>query len=187
MFDIVNIFSYLCRMKTIVVLGMHRSATSLVAKGLDSVIHMGDRDNDLPASESQTEGYYENLKFGYLNNDILKRAGGCWERPPSEERILEQLPFFEDRIKELIKEEGEGHEIWGWKCPRTVLTIRLFHPFLENPHYVACFRNPIDVANSLYNAYGLPHQEGMNCAIEYNHRLVKFLADTHINTYLNKK
>ena len=44
-------------MKTFVVLGMHRSATSLVAKGLDNVIYLGDQSDMLDPQKDNTEGF----------------------------------------------------------------------------------------------------------------------------------
>ena len=55
-------------MKTIVVLGMHRSATSLIAKGLDAVCHMGD--DMLEPAKDNPEGFYENKRFLDLNIEM---------------------------------------------------------------------------------------------------------------------
>lgn len=169
-------------MKTFVILGMHRSATSLVAKGMDSIIHLGDEENMLEPASDNTEGFYENKRFIELNDEILWAAGGNWLEPPSEEKILEQALPFGVRIKKLIEEESEGKELWGWKDPRTTLTIKLFHPFLENPHYIACFREPMEVAKSLNARQGYSIQKGINCTMEYNHRLIKFLAEFGLKT-----
>jgi len=172
-------------MKTFVVLGMHRSATSLVAKGLDTLIHLGDEDKMLPPAADNTEGFYENTRFLELNDEILQAAGGNWLEPPSEESILAQEPIFEERIKKLIEEESEGHSLWGWKDPRTSLTIRLFHPHLVNPHYITCFRNVEDVAASLRTRNGISMFKGIGCALEYNLRIIKFISEVHLNPKKN--
>jgi len=168
-------------MKTFVILGMHRSATSLVAKGLNTIVHLGDEENMLPSAPDNPEGFYENTRFLELNDEILHKAGGNWLEPPAEEKIIEQMPFFRSRIETLIKEESAGHSIWGWKDPRTSLTIRLFHPYLTNPHYIACFRTPEDVAKSLKTRNGYSLFKGINCTLEYNHRIIKFLSEVHLN------
>ena len=132
--------------KTFVVLGMHRSATSLVAKCFhENIINMGSE--FLPPAEDNPKGFYENVDFLNLNNDILIKAGGNWLEPPPHNRILDTYPFFENRIKETIDKHRDDY--WGWKDPRTTLTIDLFHEHLPNPHYVTVFRNPLDVAKSL--------------------------------------
>lgn len=167
-------------MKTFVVLGMHRSATSLVAKGMSSVVHLGDAHNMLEPAKDNPEGFFENKRFLELNQEILFKAGGNWLEPPSEEKILEQKSWAESKIAQLIKEEATGHLLWGWKEPRTTLTIRLYHHILPQPHYIACFRNRDEVARSLSVRGGMSIQKGLRCADIYNARLLQFLIDVQL-------
>lgn len=167
-------------MKTFVILGMHRSATSLVAKGMDNVIHLGDEEDMLPPAPDNPQGFYENKKFIELNDEILFAAGGNWLEPPAHEKILEVESRFEKPIKTLLREESYASDIWGWKDPRTTLTIELYHKHLENPHYIACFRDPIQVAESLNKRNGYSLQKGLTCALEYNYRLIRFLSEKHL-------
>tara|TARA_R100000908_G_scaffold64192_2_gene47227 strand:+ start:1391 stop:1918 length:528 start_codon:yes stop_codon:yes gene_type:complete len=167
-------------MKTFVILGMHRSATSLVAKGLNNVIYLGEDDDMLPPQEDNPEGFYENNKFIDLNNEIISAAGGNWLEPPSEKAILSVKDEFTPKIKKLISEFNDTGDYWGWKDPRTVLTIRLFHPYLINPHYIACFRQPLEVAKSLNKRNMISIQKGLRTAMEYNFRIIKFLNDKHL-------
>ena len=167
-------------MKTFVVLGMHRSATSLVAKGLDNVIYLGDQSDMLDPQKDNTEGFYENTKFIELNDKILNAGGGNWLEPPSEKSILSLKGRFDSEIKELIDSFNSKGQIWGWKDPRTSLTIRLFHPFLTNPHYIACFRNPLEVAKSLNKRNMISIQKGLRTTMEYNFRIIKFLNEKHL-------
>ncbi len=162
-------------MKTIIVLGMHRSATSLVAKSLNSEIYMGN--NLLEANIHNPEGYFENSKFVELNDKILGSAGGSWDSPPSRKDILAVGFRFKSEIKKLIESEGEGKDIWGWKDPRSVLTIELFLPFIEGPHFVACFREPEEVARSLERRGDVGYEQGLRLTKEYNNRMLKFLSD----------
>jgi hypothetical protein len=67
--------------ETIVILGMHRSGTSTIARILASIgINMGER--IMGANESNPFGHYENLDFVELNDEILINAGGSWKKPP---------------------------------------------------------------------------------------------------------
>lgn len=137
---------------------MHRSATSLVAKGLYYNIFMGD--TLLAKDETQPYGYYEDTDFVKLNDEILDKAGGSWSNPPSHEAIQAQAPVFESRIKDLISKKEIRAEVyaksrklkeacWGWKDPRTTLTVDLYMPHVKSPHIIACFRDPKEVAISL--------------------------------------
>jgi hypothetical protein len=163
--------------KTFVILGMHRSATSLVAKCFhENIIDMGS-DLLFPAQDNP-QGFYENTDFLNLNNDILIKAGGNYLEPPSQEAILETYSFFKSRIIDTI--EKHRGEFWGWKDPRTTLTIELFHQHLPNPHYVSLFRSPVEVAKSLHRRNSCSIQKGLITAKEYNYRLIKFLAKHHL-------
>jgi len=169
-------------MKTVVVLGMHRSATSLVAKALAGEIHMGD--DLLPPTWDNPHGHWENRRFVDLNDRIIKAAGGTWRAPPSIASINEVAPQFDEEIKTTLAEEGQGRDLWGWKDPRTTLTVRLYVPHLVNPHFVACFRDPREVAASLamrskgnFDTSPMSPQLALQVARVYNHRLVGFLSE----------
>lgn len=166
--------------KTIVVLGMHRSATSLISKGLFlSGVSMGDE--MLGTHESNPWGHFEDIEFIALNDAILRAAGGSWDNPPPEEAILNQARRYDSSIKALVRANDGNvdpdYPIWGWKDPRTTLTIRLYIKHLMNPHFIACFRNPYDVAKSLNRRDGKPISEGVELAKEYNRRLLSFLEE----------
>ena len=164
-------------MKTIVILGMHRSATSLVAGGIHNFnVSLGS--NFIASDSSNRFGHWEDRDFKNLNSEILKLAGGNWHNPPSETAIMAQKPKYDLKIQNLIKSKQK--EIWGWKDPRTTLTIKLFLPHLVNPHFVCCFRNPIEVAKSLQKRNRFSIEKGINLANIYNERLINFLKEQYI-------
>ncbi len=176
-------------MKTLVVLGMHRSITSLVTKGLaDNKVYVGDK--LMPPNGGNPNGYWEDVDFVRMNNRLLSLAGGSWRNPPSEERILslkkkhgseieDLIRKKEERVKEIYFRENE--QIWGWKDPRTILTIKLYLPYLTNLHFILCFREPLQVAKSLNRTEKVPIQEGMNLWREYNRRMISFISNYYID------
>lgn len=160
--------------KCFIILGCHRSATSLAAKGLHDVgVHMGE--DLLGKSPSNPYGHYENRRFVDLNDTILQKAGGSWDRPPAHEKILKAGNDLSSRISQAVSMESTGHQLWGFKDPRTTLTIECYWPQLENPHLIVCFRNPVQVAVSLQKRDGFNLAKGMGLATEYNKRLLDFL------------
>jgi hypothetical protein len=172
-------------MKTIVVLGMHRSATSLISKSLHKEIYMGENFAYPPGNSL---GTFEEKKFQHLNEEILKMAGGSWNNPPSEKDILATAPRVNDRIKELIENsmrvaKKRGYNIWGWKDPRNCLTIKLYLPFLENPHFNLQFREPAKVAESLVKRDKMDYNDAFILATVYNKRLMKFINEWLNNEY----
>lgn len=151
-------------MKTFVILGMHRSATSLVAEAMDSKVEM-----------NPTTKRFESQPFIDLNKKILNDAGGDWKNPPSKEAI--RAVDRDDEIVELI--EKYEKELWGWKDPRTTLTIEKYWPYLKNPHIISCFRDPKEVGRSLQERGDMTAYEGEKLANEYNQRLIHFLHDCY--------
>lgn len=114
----------------VVVLGMHRSGTSLVANVLHHLgVHMGDR--LLGANEWNPCGHWEDLDFFELNVDLLRAAGGDWANPPGEMAVQAVGEWFRLEMRNLVGwKNGQGRKAWGFKDPRTALTILLWHPVL---------------------------------------------------------
>ncbi len=140
--------------KTVVVLGMARSGTSVVT----GVLRILGVDVGIGPTPSKTNPYgsFEDPDFLKLNNEIQKSAGKpYWRDPPSYEKIIAQKEKFDSRIKQLITRKSKDKEIWGWKRHTTSLTIELFLPHLIKPHFIIVFRDPIGGANSIVN-----HSEG---------------------------
>lgn len=160
-------------MKTFVVLGMHRSATSLAAQGLlRSGVYMGK--TLIGTSADNPYGHWEDIDFVRFNDRLLSAAGGAWNRPPSELSILDLRNEYDNEICDFIKRK-ECRPFWGWKDPRTTLTINLFLPHLTNPHFIACYRNAVDVAKSLERRDNMKIEDGILLANTYNRRLNRFL------------
>lgn len=158
---------------------MHRSATSLVARTLHSEVNMGT--NLLRGLKDNPKGHYENVDIIRLNDKILAKSGGWWDNPPSEERILECSGVFDDDMRSIVSKEIEkaekmGLESWGFKDPRTCLTIDLWMPFLENPQFVVCYRKPLDVAKSLNLRNNFSIEKGLRLTEIYNQRIHNFMT-----------
>ncbi len=157
-----------------IILGMHRSATSFVAKALSGLgVNMGKR--LLPANEWNEQGHFENLDFIELNNAILEKAGGDWKNVPSEEDIIKAGDYFREEIKKVIKNNRD--EKWGFKDPRTALTGLLYLPYLEetgdDTYLIAVFRKPKKVVESLKKRSNLPEDKSWQLARQYNERILK--------------
>lgn len=182
-------------MKTFIVLGMHRSASSLIAKGLnENHVWLGDK--LLPASPpSNMFGHFEDLDFVNLNEKILRHCGGTWDHPPTEEAILNSKRIFSAEIENLIRtkekraivvhkdldQEIYKEPLWGWKDPRTTLTIKLYLPFLTNPHFICCFREPKELIRSVIERNGLS-SDWENVVNVYHERLIKLLSEEYLVT-----
>jgi len=118
--------------KQVVVLCGHRSGSSATAGVLHYLgVDMGT--TMLLPSKDNPKGYFEDIDFFNLNVRILRFMGLAWFSLPPEERIVSLTPVFEGRIKSLVESKGG---IWGWKDPRTALTLPLYWNYLSNPYFV---------------------------------------------------
>lgn len=165
--------------KTFIILGMHRSMTSLLSNALnDFGIRMGNYIID-----PKPYGIWEDRDFFTLNRRILHLAGGDWDDPPSREKILYAGESQKKVIKRVVNKNNRKGVYWGWKDPRTVLTIECYMPYLVNPIFYVCFRDPNEVAESLKRRNNFSIKKGVTLANEYNSRLLFFLNKLHKGGY----
>jgi hypothetical protein len=162
--------------KTVVVLGMHRSGTSMTSAILEKLgINMGEE--TLGAVETNPIGHFEDKIFLDLNKRILNDAGGSWDNPPNYKTILDLKDKYKDEIEKLVSNKKEN---WGWKEPRTSLTINLYYPYLKNIYFIYCKRNEDDVAKSLKKRNDMSLEKGKELKKIYDSRIDDFLCK--INT-----
>ena len=166
--------------------GMHRSGTSLVANLLGRCgLYLGEEDDLLPPSPDNTDGYWENRKFVSLNDEILLGLGSAWDSPsqapegwPHEER------FNSIRFRaEILLEEFVDREPWGWKDPRTSLTLPFWQsldgitmPFWlgrgEKLRTILCLRAPLEVFQSLRDRNFTPSSSGLELWLTHNQSIL---------------
>jgi len=142
----------------IIVLGMHRSGTTMVTRLLQEVgVFIGHKK-------------YHNLEavyFQQLNQWVLDQLNLSWDRPG--DGIIHG-EFAVENMKRVLEGHLNGfgrHQFlgwnkfiqygniremdipWGWKDPKNTLTIGLWKKIFPAAKIVTICRNPIDVAASL--------------------------------------
>ena len=166
----------------ICITGMHRSGTSLVANVLRLCgLYLGEESDFMPATSDNQNGYWENRKFVTVNDEILKELGGMWDLPPAtSDGWAEEGRFSCLRLKcERLLSEFSAHEPWGWKDPRSCLTLPFWRslgtlktPFLYGRgaklRIVLCVRNPFEVFYSLRDREHTSNRAGLNLWLIYN-------------------
>jgi hypothetical protein len=166
----------------VVVLGMHRSGTSFLIRSLNlSGLWLGG-DQTLSTVEGRAmpgnpKGNYENRGCIAINDAILRRSGGGWFNPPR--RMLVDEEDY-GRIQAFCSalEQGcpAGHLRWGWKDPRTILTLEAWLKALNREIFiVASFRHPAAVARSLHARDKMPLEMGYALWAHYNASLIYYL------------
>ncbi|MDZ7724825.1 MAG: sulfotransferase [candidate division KSB1 bacterium] len=144
----------------VIIIGMHRSGTTLLAKLLKQAgLWIG---NDLIDT-------WESRFFLNRNEKILNAGGGSWASPECAEAILGHsslrraltLELKQDAssafcagylgLKRYIKHRSlfNLQEPWGWKEPRTMLLLPLYLDIFPGAKVIHIVRNGVDVAASL--------------------------------------
>jgi hypothetical protein len=148
----------------VVVLGMHRSGTSLCA---DALGHLGVSMAERPdAQPSNPRGQWERPEIVACHDRILEMFERGFYNP------LHDLPlpagwWLEPAVAEIrreiirfIEQKRDASAPFGFKDPRTARLLPLWHQIFDElriePKIVLCLRNPAQVARSLEQRDGLP-------------------------------
>ena len=152
-------------------LGMHRSGTSLITRMLNVLgVYLGPDERLMNAQEHNPRGFWEHQLITDLNNAILAQLGGSWDEPPTFFPGWESAPELADlrqKARVVIHEDFAATECWGWKDPRTCLTLRFWQGLLHPMRYLLCLRNPVDVAQSLYRRDGFSAEKSVRLWLTY--------------------
>lgn len=152
-----------------IILGMHRSGTSLLARCLALLgVDLGPDDHLLPATKFNPTGFWEHEAVVTLNDEILATFGGTWRDLPALPDGWERdtrLDPLREKAAAILAADFAGRESWGFKDPRTCITLPFWKPLLPVARYVLCLRNPADVAHSLEHA--MPYADGAALWLRY--------------------
>ena len=128
-----------------IVLGMHKSGTTLVAKILhESGIPMGRFDETLGYDEGNK---YERLETHDLNIEMLG-----YDYDEFSLNILKVIkdpaevkPETLDKMKDSIESATRRYPDWGFKDPRTCLTYPVWKVLIPQRKLVIIFRDPMEL------------------------------------------
>lgn len=138
-----------------VVLGMARSGTSAISRGLQAIgIELGD--NLTPANKRwNAKGFFEDNEIVYnINRTALHLIDSPWGMRPLAKAAysLVTLDKLQDYAIRLLTERMQGFNYWGFKDPRTATLLPFWQPVFQTlnveEHYVIALRNPLASAIS---------------------------------------
>lgn len=143
----------------VIVLGMHRSGTSMLARVLGLMgCYAGPEESFAPPDAANPRGYWERRDLWAVDEAILQSLGASWydiaeldlNRLPEEDR-----PGIEEGARDVLR-ELDAHRPWVVKDPRLCLLFPFWRRFLERPVCVLIDRDPLSVARSLQARDGFP-------------------------------
>lgn len=131
----------------LVVTGMHRSGTSMVANYLQGCgVDIGD--NLQPGDVGNPKGYYEDMDILRFHQDLLAYFGvGTF--PTGDLEISRHVPEeFRLRVHEILRRKANS-SVWGWKDCRTSLFLPFWQDMIPEVNFLFLFRHPVSVVDSL--------------------------------------
>jgi len=147
--------------KVILVLGMHRSGTSAVARCLNLLgAEIGNK--LLPPAEDNRSGFWEHADVVSLHEELLSDFGRVWHdaRALPEGWLLSAAARkARGKLAELIANDFDGSTLWAVKDPRLCRFVPLWREVLLESGLEAAallvVRHPAEVARSLHIREGL--------------------------------
>lgn len=144
----------------VIIIGMHRSGTSMICRMLEELgLFMGTRKD--PNNEA--------VFFLTINEWLMNECGGAWDRPEPIDRLLKNqalralasdyLAYYLG-TRAITSYLGKGGYLadgtplrlekpWGWKDPRNTYTLPVWQDIFPNARIVHVMRHGIDVAQSM--------------------------------------
>ncbi len=126
-----------------VILGMHKSGTTLVAQILH---HSGiNMDDAIDPSVSYDRGNkYERQEALHINMALLGAKDDATLRLRAPDPVV-PAPALRRRMREMIVRCEERYPVWGFKDPRTTLTYPAWERELPEHRLIVVFRHPVAV------------------------------------------
>lgn len=157
----------------VIITGMHRSGTSMVAGLLGKCgLYLGN--NLLHGGRWNPKGHFEDVDFLHLNIDILKDSGGSWHKPPVKieptDKTWKKMASFLFRWPD---------KKLGWKDPRACLTLEAWKRIINPAELKIIFvsRKWTEIVKSLEARNGLGYKKSMALCKIYHQRFLKNSMD----------
>ena len=170
--------------KLVIILGMHRSGTSMVSQICQSMgAYLGEQDELMGAAEDNRDGFFENKEIARINDEILRLCNQRWytlETPEPDYRHP-QIGKAMEEIKVNIQNLFNRSDIVAVKDPRISVLLPLWEKVINDleaeVHYIWVCRNPLEVAESLRKRDGYSRKHSLMLWMHYNLRILKYLKE----------
>lgn len=150
----------------IIVLGSHRSGTSLITRLINMMgAYFDAGTTSIGFNDENPKGFWERRDVIACNDALLQAQGCTWEHlaawkltsKPAKKQLTDAKATIE-QMKNIVL-ELDAHRPWVMKDPRLCVTFPFWKPLLEMPVAVVVYRDPLEVAMSLKtrNHFRLAH------------------------------
>ena len=160
--------------RLIIVLGMHRSGTSTITRGLQVLgVDLGSCLMP-PAAGNNDKGFWEDLEINAFNVALLQSIGHDWNTPGTIAASDFAGPGpagFRDQAVALLRKKFADTDLFGMKDPRLArllpFWLEVFGELRIEASFVIASRQPLSVAESLAKRDGIPRKTA--CLLWFEH------------------
>lgn len=169
--------------RVLVITGMHRSGTSLVASLFNRAgVHLGAQ-LLAPQAGNNPLGFFEDIEFIRFHENALHARGQ--EILVPRDFVFHATDAETRHARELVAARAQ-YPLWGWKDPRTSLCLDFWNALLDDARFLLVYRHPLDVILSLARrsqVVGFDFYAGLEAWYAYNRALYDF-AQRHPDSTL---
>ncbi|MGH8558951.1 MAG: sulfotransferase [Methylococcales bacterium] len=153
----------------LIVLGMHRTGTSVLAGLLNLMgAYFGPPELSIPANDENKKGFWERQDVVDLNQETLQSCGADWFKVSNLNlNTLSNHNRFRTEARRIVRDMDQ-RQSWVMKDPRLCLLFPLWKEFLKSPVCLHTYRTPIETADSLRVRNGFPIHTGIALWEKYN-------------------
>ena len=162
--------------RLLVVLGCHRSGTSLVAKSLECFGADLGKAAEWSGPDNPT-GFWEHQGVLAINEHILWVCNSRWDAPPTDAILTEacqrspDLVYLRGAAEHLLRRDLEQHPLFAIKDPRLCVLMPFWKPVLAGLQcevsVVRVIRHPDAVASSLQRRDGMARDAALRLWLRY--------------------
>ncbi|MCG3141914.1 MAG: hypothetical protein HDKAJFGB_03256 [Anaerolineae bacterium] len=132
--------------RALILTGMHRSGTSLIASLLAQAGVALGKSLLAPKANDNPRGFFEDADFVNFHQELLYARG--LDILVARDFVLQPDATETERARALIAARAD-QALWGWKDPRTSLVLEFWRALLPDARFLLVYRHPLDVTLSL--------------------------------------
>ena len=171
--------------RLVLVLGMHRSGTSTLARGL-RVLGVALGKNLLPAHPCNPKGFFEDAGLYAFNKALLAQLGLTWRSPEAPDTAaLRRQAAGPPGVTALglLREKSAGQAILGLKDPRMSRLLRAFAARWQARSRIPLLLENVDSCDVLELGKTFPADHGLGLCLDVGH-LLGYAQDHLLNSEL---
>ena len=159
----------------LLILGMHRSGTSLLAGSCRLLgADLGDRNRMMEAREDNVMGFWEHDEIVHIHDQILERLGFAWDDVralPDKWWTYQLIQGEREALKAVLLRDFSDATLGCVKDPRLCRLLPLWQEVLTElgwqPLYLLAGREPGEIAASLKARNGFPPEKSTLLTLRY--------------------